>query len=213
MECDYKCHLFCVGDAHTGKTTLTKTYTNGGYLLSEMYASRLNFDFDIKTILVDDKEIRMLLWDTMGQETFCTLSSANKPFYRNKDIILVAYDVNNHESFQHAKDYWYEQIKTWYPSTIVILVGTKADTISKHYSRQVTYEQGLELSSELGIPFFETSSKNFTGLNELFDYCAKVYFVQQPVHQFIQNTTVKHTPTLTSNISSLFKQITNYLTF
>jgi len=202
---DYdKCQIACVGDLHTGKTTLTKTYVEyGKYLPPETRLNscmRIEYDCMIKT--VDDVKVKMFIWDTAGQERF---ESILKSCYRNKDIVMIIYSVTNKLSFDNIKDIWYKQVKQYcHPLTqnstelgkltykpIVILVGTKCDTVSistgdisgegaEHKGeRQVSYEQGLSLADELDVPFFEVSAKNMTNVNELFDFCAMSYIAQK----------------------------------
>jgi len=48
---------------------------------------------------------------------------------------------------------------------IFMLVGNKCD---KTYEREVSKEEGAALARQFGCPFFETSAKTATNVNELF---------------------------------------------
>ncbi len=45
-----------------------------------------------KTIVVEDKRVKLQIWDTAGQEKFRTICSA---YYRGADAILVGFDYGN----------------------------------------------------------------------------------------------------------------------
>jgi GTPase SAR1 family protein len=46
--------------------------------------------------------VKLTIWDTAGQEKF---KSITKDYYRDADAIVIVYDVNNRESFDHI-DQW-----------------------------------------------------------------------------------------------------------
>lgn len=52
---------------------------------------------------------------------------------------------------------------------IKVLVGNKIDIDD----RKVTYDEGAQLASDLGVNFFETSAKTGEKIEELFYYMAE----------------------------------------
>lgn len=117
----------------------------------------------VKTIQLDDKVVKLQLWDTKGQERFRSLAAA---IYRGAHGVVVVYDVTNAKSFE-AVEGWYQEA-TRYASRAnipVLLVGNKADEAAR---RQVTTMQGEELASRLGMTFVETSAKTAKGVQEAF---------------------------------------------
>jgi len=204
MDYDYKCHIICIGDSSCGKTTLVKTYVEDCvYAPAEKRpVTCIGVDFDSKLVLVDNKRLKLYIWDTAGQERFRAITTT---FYKGKDIVLLTYGTNNKSSFEHIKSIWYEQVKTYCSSAIVILVGTKAD-VDDNSNRQVTYEQGLSLANELCIPFFETSAKDSKNVNKLFDFCAKYHVLKQT-----QNVTQECKDQGEDEVT-LFTRVVNYFT-
>jgi GTPase SAR1 family protein len=71
------------------------------------------------------REIVIEFLDTAGEyEGFRNL----RPWhYKDVDVFILAFDVTNRESFLNVPRFWAEEIKTWTPSCIKVLVGTKAD--------------------------------------------------------------------------------------
>ena len=73
--------------------------------------------------------------------------------------IFLTYSANDIASFNGITN-WLKQIQTHAASNVVIvLLGNKSDS-----KREVSFEQGQKLASDIGIPFFETSAKNNIGI-------------------------------------------------
>ena len=66
---------------------------------------------------------KLTLWDTAGQERFRTLTSS---YYRGAQIIVMVYDVTNHESFQSLNDWLIEATSFYRPPTST--TGTTSNT-------------------------------------------------------------------------------------
>ena len=61
------------------------------------------------------KSIDFQLWDTAGQERFRGIANL---LYKEAQMIILVYDITNHESFTEIKDYWYNQAKEKAPKNI-----------------------------------------------------------------------------------------------
>ncbi|EFC47039.1 rab family small GTPase, partial [Naegleria gruberi] len=86
-------------------------------------------------------------------------------YFKKVRGIIICYDISNRSSFENVER-WIE-ISKLNPKVEceIILVGTKSDSPS----RQVSYEEGLELSTKHELKlFFETSSKTGENVNEMF---------------------------------------------
>ena len=103
----------------------------------------------------------MQIWDTAGQERFKTITQT---YYRGAMGIVLTYACNDMDSFNNV-DSWMSQIKTHASHEVqMILVANKSDMPD----RAVSTEQGQELASKYGIPFFETSAKEDINVNDAF---------------------------------------------
>lgn len=111
---------------------------------------------------MENKVIKLQIWDTAGQEKFRTITSS---YYRGAHGVIVVYDVTNRESFNNVKN-WMGEI-TRYASENVnrVLIGNKCDIDGK---KAVTTEEGKELADSLGIPFMETSAKTSINVEQSF---------------------------------------------
>jgi small GTP-binding protein len=167
MSYDKKCQLLVIGDMTVGKTSLLSRYSKGVFNTS--YLATVGLDNFTKDEVIDNKTVRIKIWDTAGQEKFQSLT---KGFFRNAQGIMVVYDVTNVETYENLK-YWTQSIKTHMGSDIdkisVIVIGNKIDS----NEREVNKQEAEIYCSELGYPYFETSAKTGENVNKTIKYLVK----------------------------------------
>ena len=70
---DYLAKLLIIGDSGVGKTNILLRFCENNFLTSHLttigtYLSYyLGIDFKIKTLSIENKKIRLQIWDTAGQ--------------------------------------------------------------------------------------------------------------------------------------------------
>lgn len=80
--------------------------------------------------------------------------------------ILLVYDVSDEGSFSNIRN-WMKNIEQHASDNVVrVLVGNKSDLDDS--KRAVPYSRGKALADEYRIPFFETSAKNGSQVEEVF---------------------------------------------
>lgn len=163
---DYLIKLLLIGDSGVGKSCLLLRYSDDSFTSS--FITTIGIDFKIKSILLDDKKVKLQIWDTAGQERFRTITTA---YYRGAMGILLVYDVGDQNSFNNVVN-WMRQIDEHAAENVNrVLIGNKCDVDASQ--RQVTHEMGKSLADEYGIRFFETSAKNNINVEEAFMCMAK----------------------------------------
>ena len=116
----------------------------------------------IKTVDVENKVIKLQIWDTAGQEKFRTITSS---YYRGAHGVIVVYDVTHRESFNNVRN-WMGEISRYASENVNrLLIGNKCDIDGK---RQVSFEEGKELADSMQIPFMETSAKTAENVEQTF---------------------------------------------
>ena len=157
MNYDEKCQLLIIGDSTVGKTSILSRFANGTF--NSNYLATVGLDNFTKDEKIDNKTIRVKIWDTAGQEKFKSLTAS---FFRNTQGIIIVYDVTNAETFDNLK-YWIQSIKTNMDSEIenlpIIIIGNKIDV----ENREVQFYDAESFSKSYNYPYFETSAK--TGEN------------------------------------------------
>lgn len=185
-EYDYLFKLLLIGDSGVGKSCLLLRFADDTF--TESYISTIGVDFKIRTIDLDSKTIKLQIWDTAGQERFRTITSS---YYRGAHGIIVMYDVTDLDSFNNIKQWLHEIDRYASESVNKLLVGNKNDLTSQ---RAVSFEQGKEFASSLGIDFIETSAKASVNVEKAFLLMAsqiKARFKTQPAGSGTSNVALK----------------------
>ena len=150
-----------IGNSGVGKTCLLLRYCDDTFQSALMPTAGL--DVKMKTVVRNNRIIKLQIWDTAGQERYRQIIAA---YYRNATGFILMYDISDEESFKSVV-HWAEQVKNYSSRDIpVVLVGNKSD---KREERMVTYDQGKNLGDSLGFPFCETSAKDNTNVKFAFD--------------------------------------------
>jgi len=159
-EYDFQFNVMLIGDSGVGKSSLLLRYSDDQFI--ESFISTLGVDLKIKTITTDDnKYCKLQLWDTAGQERFRTITAS---YYRGAHGIIIVYDVTERPTFINVER-WMKEIQKYAKENVeIILIGNKSDL----QDRQVTFEEGKQLATNLNLPFLEVSAKNRTNVDETF---------------------------------------------
>ena len=148
--------LALIGEASTGKTSISKCYINGPLQNEEEYKVTVALDFFTKILECENNLIKLQIWDTAGQERYQSLTSG---YLKGVHGCIIVFDVTNRKSFEKISD-WIQLYKNFneYKNNIII-VGNKIDKPK----RVVNKDEAENYCSQLGFKYFETSA--LTGVN------------------------------------------------
>ena len=119
---DLSFKMIVIGDSGVGKSCLTNKATKN--LFEETYNATVGFEFFTFNLKLNNKIIKLQVWDTCGQELYRSLITN---FYRNSSLAIMVYAINNKESFENI-DMWLKELRTHSnPDTKVFLIGNKID--------------------------------------------------------------------------------------
>jgi small GTP-binding protein len=160
-DCVYK--VLLLGDSTVGKTCFLLRYCDNNF--EEAHLSTIGLDYRLKTMTLNNgKKIKLQIWDTAGQDKYRAIT---KNYYKGAHGIILIYDVTNYETYENVKN-WITQIKDEASQNVVIyLAGNKIDV--KEENRAVKTENGQKIAEEFNLKFYETSAKNGTNINIIFD--------------------------------------------
>jgi len=120
--------------------------------------------FETRSTLKNGEEIKLVLWNTAGQERF--RSMALKSVRNAKGVILV-FDLTNRTSFENI-NVWLKQIEENLDNPCIVLYGNRNDRPKEQW--QVTIEEAQEFAKNINLKFFETSAKTKFGIDEGLSY-------------------------------------------
>ena len=156
-----KLKLIVVGDQSTGKSCLLNRFVNDTF--DENYQATIGLDFQSKNVTIHDQDVRLILYDTAGQEKFRSLI----PMYiRDAQIILLIYDIANRESFDSIPKWIQEVLDIKNSEAVIALIGNKNDLENE---RKVTFEEGKKYADENKYIFQEVSAKSGTNVEKFFE--------------------------------------------
>jgi len=155
-----KFKLVFLGEQSVGKTSLITRFMYDSF--DNTYQATIGIDFLSKTMYLEDRTVRLQLWDTSGQERFRSLIPS---YIRDSSVAVVVYDITNVNSFQQTNK-WIDDVRAERGNDVIImLVGNKTDLAEK---RQVATESGEAKAKELNVMFIETSAKAGHNVKQLF---------------------------------------------
>ena len=157
-ENERRINLMILGNSKVGKTCFILRYTDN--IFQEVYLSTIGIDFKTKTETVNNKQYKIYLYDTTGQEKYKSIALN---IIKNAQGIILMYDITDRKSFESIPD-WIKSVKDAKGSNFpMILLGNKLD---KEDVRVIKEKEGKELADEYKIKFFETSNKTGTNIQE-----------------------------------------------
>ncbi|XP_071710931.1 ras-related protein RABH1e-like [Rutidosis leptorrhynchoides] len=152
--------LVFLGDQSVGKTSIITRFLYDKF--DTTYQATIGIDFVSKTMSIEDKILRLQLWDTAGHERFRSLIPC---YTRDSTVAVIVYDVTSWQSFMNTAN-WIEQVRNEQGiDAIIVLVGNKAELVDK---RQVSTDEGDAKAKEYNTIFVETDAKTGANVKLLF---------------------------------------------
>lgn len=153
-----KLKLIVLGDEFSGKSSILHRYKNNEFILNK--SSTIGVDFVTSTIIHNNNEYTLHIWDTSGQEKFNSIITS---YYRNIAVAIIVFDLSNVQSFNNIKK-WFNNIDYYCNKDVLIkLVGNKCDETKNVKQRDINL-----LCRDYNIDYFEVSAKNNINIDALF---------------------------------------------
>ncbi|OXU22651.1 hypothetical protein TSAR_016278 [Trichomalopsis sarcophagae] len=93
-ELEISLKVVIVGNGAVGKSSMIQRFCKGTY--TRDYKKTIGVDFLEREIEVDGEDVRLMLWDTAGQEEFDAITAA---YYRGAHACVLAFSATDRDSF------------------------------------------------------------------------------------------------------------------
>ncbi|XP_036772203.1 ras-related protein Rab-23 isoform X2 [Manis pentadactyla] len=149
--------MVVVGNGAVGKSSMIQRYCKG--IFTKDYKKTIGVDFLERQIQVNDEDVRLMLWDTAGQEEFDAITKA---YYRGAQACVLVFSTTDRESFE-AISSWREKVVAEVGDIPTVLVQNKIDLLDDSCIKN---EEAEALAKKLKLRFYRTSVKEDLNVNE-----------------------------------------------
>lgn len=164
FDATYKIVIF--GDAGCGKTTLTQRFLTNVFKPDSKMT--IGVDFEVKSLEIMEKKIKLQIWDFGGEERFRFLLPT---YIKGANAGIFMYDISNYSSLAHIDDWLMVVRKTAGDDFPILVVGGKADL----EDREVMSEEGIKVAKSRDVDgFIECSSKTGENVDKIFRAITKI---------------------------------------
>lgn len=128
-------------------------------------------DLSKRDIEIDDKTIRLSLWDTAGQEMYFAIT---QQFFRGANGVILSFDLTRRQTWKELKEFWMPKLADFLdPKAKIVIIGNKKDLVDK---REVPTEEAKTYAEERKLFYFETSALKNIGVEEAGMHMVKSIF-------------------------------------
>eukprot|EP00826_Nyctotherus_ovalis_P045805 TRINITY_DN5101_c0_g3_i4.p1 TRINITY_DN5101_c0_g3~~TRINITY_DN5101_c0_g3_i4.p1 ORF type:complete len:205 (-),score=62.64 TRINITY_DN5101_c0_g3_i4:158-772(-) len=149
-----------LGDSGVGKTSIINRYTEGTF--TENTQATIGVDYKHANVKVRDKQVKLVIWDTAGQDKYRTLTSS---YYKGAHAMCLVFSVSDRESFENL-DKWRNEYNenAGESDSLLVLIANKIDL----EDRVVAKEESVQYAKKNAMIYTEVSAKTAKGINDLF---------------------------------------------
>eukprot|EP00055_Hartaetosiga_balthica_P009966 m.41035 g.41035 ORF g.41035 m.41035 type:complete len:225 (+) comp6972_c1_seq1:162-836(+) len=184
-ELEHPVKVLIVGNGAVGKSSMIQRYCKG--IFTQEYKKTIGVDFLEKKLSVDGEELRLMIWDTAGQEEFDSLT---KTYYRDAEACVVAFSTIDRASFENVES-WISKVEVEVGRIPMVLIQNKVDLLDQ---AEMTKEEAEGLADKVKLKFFRTSVLEDHNINQVFQYLGDLFVkrLREREGQEVQSTQTLH---------------------
>jgi small GTP-binding protein len=173
--------MILLGESGVGKTSIIKRVMDEDF--NENESSSLTMTYSLKEIVKNHKNIKLNIWDTIGQEQYRSIA---KLFLNDTKIVILVYSIIVEKTFKEL-EFWYNLcIENLGPNIVFGVIGNKVDLFLE---QKVSENEGKEFADKHNALFGLFSAKDI-GYKEQINI-----FVNELVKRYLE----KEDPTFRDN--------------
>lgn len=156
---DLRIKIILLGNGSVGKTSLATRFAKNTF--SEKYQPSIGVDFMIKIVEHEGKKVKVLIFDTAGQEF---ISALRRQHYTGASGAVIVFDLTSRKSFEDL-DQWVDELYGEIGRVMTMFVGNKTDLVDE---RVISYEEGSSYAKQKGGVYLESSAKLDERVSDVF---------------------------------------------
>lgn len=166
---DMSLKVIVVGNGMVGKTSMITRFARG--VMTENYKKTIGTDFMEKEIVVraTGDNIKLMLWDTAGQEMFSKLT---RQYYRGAGAVVYVFSTVDRDSFLEVERWKHKVDAECGDNIVAVLVQNKCDLIDQ---AAMTREEVEDLARRMGVKLYRTCVKDNILVDDVFDYVSEQF--------------------------------------
>lgn len=151
-----------LGDASVGKTSFTKRYCYNIFNPSERLT--IGVDFHVKLVELQEKKIKLQIWDVGGEERFRFLLPT---YCLGANAAFLLYDITRPQTLDNISE-WIDIVRQKGGNIPIMLIGSKIDLGEEQ--REISREYGIQIAEKHKMASFgEISSKTGQNVTKTFE--------------------------------------------
>ncbi|OHT15573.1 Ras-related protein Rab11D [Tritrichomonas foetus] len=152
--------IVVVGATCVGKTAIVGRLVDK--VFNQEIETTIGVEFRTYPVLIGDKEVKLNIWDTAGQEKF---KSVSKAYFRNAVGAVLVFSLTDRKSFEALDDWLNDLQSLCIPNAVILLVGNKVDLKD---DRVISNEEANMFASRHNLDYYETSALEATNIEDSF---------------------------------------------
>ncbi len=147
------------GHFGVGKTSLFNRFISNTF--NEKYLTTIGVRVDKRTVVIDDVEISLVLWDLAGE---VSQEKVPRSYFLGASAVIYVFDLSRPATFSRLDDD-IQYIETVLPGVLIRKVANKKDLVP---------DETLKHIHGLAHPHIFTSARTGENVDELFDGIARI---------------------------------------
>ncbi len=158
-----------LGDPAVGKTSLVRRFVFD--MFDDNYICTVGAKVVKKELVIDGNELKLMIWDLLGQDTFDHLVSST---LKGVEGVFIVFDLTRKNTLERIPKFM-NIIENLNPNIPLIVLGNKNDLVS---DIEVHEDDVREYIGDINRPYFTTSAKTGENVERAFHELGKMILYQ-----------------------------------
>jgi len=165
---DVSLKVIVVGNGRVGKTSMITRFAQG--VMTDAYKKTIGTDFMEKEITLSStgETVKLMLWDTAGQEMFSKLT---RSYYKGSGAVVYVFSTTDKDSFTEVER-WQKRVQEECGDISSVLVQNKIDLIDQ---AQVSSQEVEDLARRMNVKLYRTCVKDNILVDDVFEHVSNLF--------------------------------------